>query len=264
MGAPGTLIPVEVPRNFQSIEVDIRSDAAGVESFGYTLPLLDINTDPLLVTPGRDGLAKVCPSDLAVASIIGSQLGIKGGNAVEKNQTERFETDFGKLLPALGRSHEGLSGGGGRTSPAQKLQLNDVSKCVINAAKNPEFAQKLHAVLLKSGGNSSDSLLNVNSEEVGEAEVRETVHLLDADMLDFGDWHVPALGMSNNEQNLISFTEGEVINANDNIQLVANGLSSKQQQLVSSKDDLGYTLPSQSTSEDVINDYPVGKKSIDS
>ncbi|XP_024995763.1 serine/threonine-protein kinase EDR1-like isoform X2 [Cynara cardunculus var. scolymus] len=269
MGAPGTLIPVEVPCcNLQSIELDIRRDAAGSDSFGYTLPLLDISTDPILVTPELDGFAKAGTSDLTVTSIIGSQLNSRGGNAVERNQTERFESDFGKLLPALGRSHEGLSGGGGRTSPAQKLQLNDVSKCVINAAKNPEFAQKLHAVLSKSGGTSSDSLFDVNNDEVGETEVCKTVHLLDTDMLNVGAQHGPPLVMSNYEQDLISFTAAEVNNVDDNSQLGVNWLPAKQQQLMSNKNNLGYTLPSQSTSagfvhghgstgEDAMNDHAV-------
>lgn len=259
MGAPGTLIPVEVPcSNVQRIEFDIRSDVGCADSFGYTLPLHDISTDPMLVTPELDGLTKVDSSDLTVASIIGSQLNNRVGNAVERNETEQFENDFGKLLPALGRSHEGLpvgvGVGGGRTSPAQKLQLSDVSKCVIDAAKNPEFAQKLHAVLLNSGGNSSDSPLNVNNEGVCE-----TVHLLDADMLTFGGQHGTALGISNDEQYLISFTADEVSNVNDDSQLLVNWLPAKQQQLVSSKDNLGYTLPSQSISEDVMNQYIVGK-----
>nr|XP_043627341.1 probable serine/threonine-protein kinase SIS8 [Erigeron canadensis] len=264
MGAPGTLIPVEVPcSNLQGIELDIRSGAGGTDSFGYTLPLLDITTDSLLVTPEVDGFAKVGPSDVAVASIIGSQLDTRGGKDVERNQTERFENDFGRLLPALGRSQEGLLGGGGgvggRTSPAQKSQLNDVSNCVITAAKNPEFAQKLHAVLLKSSGNSSDSLLTVNNKEVGEKEACETVHLLDADMWNHEAHHGPTLGMSNGEPNLISFTTGEVGNVNANIQHVVNRAPAKQQQLISSKSNPGYTLPSQSTSEDVVNNYAAVK-----
>ncbi|KAJ9537392.1 hypothetical protein OSB04_030125 [Centaurea solstitialis] len=255
MGAPGTLIPVEVPCcNLQSIELDIRSDARS-DSFGYTLPLLDISPDPILVTPEQlDGFAKTGTSDLTVTSVIGSKSNTRGGNAVERrNQTERFESDFGKLLPALGWSHEGLSaGGGGRTSPAQKLQLNDVSKCVINAAKNPEFAQKLHAVLLKSGGTSSDSLLDVNNDQVRETEVCKIVHLLDADMLDVLAQHQhgpgPASVMSNYEQDLISFTAPEVSNLDDNSQLVDNWLPAKPQQLV----------------EGVMNDHhAVGKKFAD-
>ncbi|XP_076952459.1 putative serine/threonine-protein kinase SIS8 isoform X2 [Bidens hawaiensis] len=228
MGAPGTLIPVEVScYNLQSIDLGIKNETGGA-NFGYTLPLLDISSDPLIVTAELDSLTKVDSSDLAVASVISSQLSSKAGNAVERNQTKRFENDFGKLLPALVRQHEGkLSGGGsgGRTSPAQKSQLNDVSKCVINASKNPEFAQKLHAVLSKNGGTSSDSLTNVNNKEVRETEGHEMVHLLDADMLTFGGQHDPSLGTSSNEPYLISFTEAETSNANDNSQLVVSEIN---------------------------------------
>ncbi|KAI3688813.1 hypothetical protein L2E82_46662 [Cichorium intybus] len=89
-------------------------------------------------------------------------------------------------------SIEGPSNTFGRTSSAQKSPIEDVSECVITAAKNPEFAQKLHAVLLNSGGSGTtvDSLLNVNKK--GESQACETVHLLDADMLT----------MSNNEEHL--------------------------------------------------------------
>ncbi|KAJ0477505.1 putative protein kinase TKL-CTR1-DRK-2 family [Helianthus annuus] len=204
MGSPGTLIPVEVPCcNLQS-------------------------SDLLLVTPELDCLTKVDSSDFAISSIISSQLNRKRGCALERKQTERFENDFDKLLPALGRSHEGHlpgGGGGGRTSPAHKLQLKDISKCVINASKNPEFAQKLHAVLLKSGQKSSTSLINENNKYVGVTKAHDTVHLLDADVLTFG-------GQCSNKQYLISFTEAEVSDVDDN---------------------------SQSTSENIMNDYAVVK-----
>ncbi|KAJ9537393.1 LOW QUALITY PROTEIN: hypothetical protein OSB04_030126 [Centaurea solstitialis] len=91
IGDPGTLIPVDVLScNLPSIELDIkRSDAAGSESFEYTF--------------------YTCTSDLTVTSIIGSDLNSRGGNAVERNQTKRIESDSGELLPSLGRSDEGIS-----------------------------------------------------------------------------------------------------------------------------------------------------------
>ncbi|KAL8195791.1 hypothetical protein R6Q57_025544 [Mikania cordata] len=250
MGAPGTLIPVEVPCcNLQSIDLDIRSEAAAA-SFGYALPLLDIGSDPLIVTAELDTLTKVDSSDVAVASIVSSQLSSKGENTVERNQTERFENDFGKLFPALIRSHEVLPGGGSvRTSPAQNSQLNDVSQCVINASKDPEFAQKLHAVLLKNAETSSDSLINVNNKEAGETKACEIVHLLDADMLTFGNQHGPS-GMSGNEQCFASFIEDDTRNVNYNSQLVVSE---------SLKNNLGYTSPFQPISEGVTNDYAVVK-----
>ncbi|KAL4570322.1 hypothetical protein LXL04_025974 [Taraxacum kok-saghyz] len=166
MGAPGTLIPSEI------------------QSYN----LANFGVDSVSVTTHQDNIG---------TSIMGPQSKRQEGKVLMRNQTERFEYDFGKLLPSL---HEGPSKqAGGRSSPAQKLQIDDVSECVITAAKNPEFAQKLHAVLLNSGGTSSDSLLIVNNnQEERESNVREPVHLLDADMYLNGQ-HGQLLIMPNNE-----------------------------------------------------------------
>ncbi|MFS7943618.1 putative protein kinase TKL-CTR1-DRK-2 family [Helianthus anomalus] len=175
MGAPGTLIPVEV-------------QSCNLPTFG---------------TSGSE-----------VSSFIGSQSERQFRQLTKRNQTERFEYDFGKLLPSLNRPLEGPSGAFEITSPAQELQINDVSNCVINAAKNPDFAQKLHAVLLNSDVTSSDNLINVNNQEEGEP-----VHLLDADMLI----------MSNNEELRVNRLQAE-------------------HQLVPERNYFGYNLPFESTS----------------
>ncbi|XP_023768681.1 probable serine/threonine-protein kinase SIS8 isoform X1 [Lactuca sativa] len=210
MGAPGTLISSEVQ--------------------SYNLP--NFGLDSVAATPQPDNVGKVGTSSSEVPSIIGSQSkGLKDGKVMKRNQTERFEYDFGNLLPILSRSHEGPSNAGGRTSPAQKLQIEDVSECVITAAKNPEFAQKLHAVLLNNGGTLPDSLLNVNNQVKGEADICETVHLLDADMLNVGGQHGQLLIMSNNEE------------LHDNTNVTFFGLQT-QQEVMSKKD-----IPSESTCE---------------
>ncbi|GJV76973.1 probable serine/threonine-protein kinase SIS8 [Tanacetum coccineum] len=175
MGAPGTLIPAEVQSfNLPSFGLDMRN-------FGYPSSLIEVATDSVSITPQRNSAVGTSGSE--VDSSMGTKSKVQAGKVLKKNQTERFEYDFGQLLPSLSRSNEGPSGVGGRTSPAQQLQIKDVSNCVINAAKNPEFAQKLHAVLLTSGETSSDSFLNGNNLGEGESQVRETLHLLDADML---------------------------------------------------------------------------------
>ncbi|PWA76377.1 protein kinase superfamily protein [Artemisia annua] len=180
MGAPGTLIPAEVQSfNLPSFGLDMRN-------FGYPSSLIEVGTDSVSVTPQPNNVVGTSGSE--VDSSMGTKSKVQAGKVLKKNQTERFEYDFGQLLPSLNRSNEGPSGVGGRgvggkTSPAQQLQIKDVSNCVINAAKNPEFAQKLHAVLLASGGTTSDSLLIGNNQGEGESQVRETLHLLDADML---------------------------------------------------------------------------------
>nr|GEZ95396.1 probable serine/threonine-protein kinase SIS8 [Tanacetum cinerariifolium] len=175
MGAPGTLIPAEVQSfNLPSFGLDMRN-------FGYPSSLIEVATDSVSITPQPNSAVGTSGSE--VDSSMGTKSKVQAGKVLKKNQTERFEYDFGQLLPSLSRSNESPSGVGGRTSPAQQLQIKDVSNCVINAAKNPEFAQKLHAVLLTSGETSSDSFLNGNNLGEGESQVRETLHLLDADML---------------------------------------------------------------------------------
>ncbi|KAI3694268.1 hypothetical protein L1987_77232 [Smallanthus sonchifolius] len=211
MGAPGTLIPAEV-------------QSCNLPSFGLDL---------VSVIPQHDSIAKFGTLGSEVVSFIGSQSEGQNGEVMKKNQTERFEYDFGKLLPSLSRPLEGPSGVCQITSTAQELQIKDVSNCVINAAKNPDFAQKLHAVLFNSDETSSGNLLNVNNQEVGEPKVCETVHLLDSDMLI----------MSNNEE--LS---------------VHNGLQAELG-IMSEINNFGYNLPSASTSysEDILADNLVVK-----
>ncbi|KAK9076103.1 hypothetical protein SSX86_004436 [Deinandra increscens subsp. villosa] len=199
MGAPGTLIPAEVQ--------------------SYNLPSFGL--DSVSVTPQHDYISKFGTSSSEVASFIGSQSEGKSEKVMERNQRERFEYDFGKLFPSLSRPLEGPSGVCEITSSAQDSQIKDVSNRVINAAKNPDFAQKLHGVVLNSDGTSCGNLLNVNNQE-GEPQVCEQVHLLDADMLI----------MSNNEHEIRS----EI-------------------------DNFRYKLPSESTSysQDILADNSVAK-----
>ncbi|XP_076891508.1 putative serine/threonine-protein kinase SIS8 [Bidens hawaiensis] len=167
--------------------------------------------DSVLVTPRHDSIANFGTSGFEVSSFIGSQSEGQNGRVIKRNQTERFEI----------------------TSPAQELQIKDVSDCVINSAKNPEFGQKLHAVLSNSDITSSGNLLNVNNQEEGRPQVCETVHLLDADMLI----------MPNNEE-----------------PSVYNGLQAERE-IMPERYNFGYNLHSESTSysEDVLADNSVVK-----
>ncbi|CAL5413733.1 unnamed protein product [Camellia sinensis] len=126
MGAPGTLIPAEVPSDhLQNSGLDTRSSADYAETINNFCLMLEEGTGTVAVSPDLD----------------------------KENQTQMFENEFGKLLPALCRSHAELSGTSGKGSQAQKMKVKDVSKYVISATKNPQFAQKLHAVLLESGAS---------------------------------------------------------------------------------------------------------------
>ncbi|CAL5429272.1 unnamed protein product [Camellia sinensis] len=150
MAAPGTLIPAELPSDLQNSGLDISS----------------------AVSPDLEQVAKGVGSDSVEASFSGIQSKGNVEHVDEENQTKRFENDFGKLLPLLSRSHERLSGTGGTATDAQKLKVKDVSKYVISAAKNPDFAQKLHAVLVakqlelpSTDVNAGRSLLSDTTDE---------------------------------------------------------------------------------------------------
>ncbi|KAA8525165.1 hypothetical protein F0562_006971 [Nyssa sinensis] len=203
MGAPGMLIPAEVPSgHLQNSGSDMSSAA---ETMIDSCPVIEKGTGTL-VSPVLDRVANVGSSK--EASLVGIQLIGDEGNVIEKNQTERFEHDFGKLLPSLCRSHEGSSVASERASAVQNMKVKDVSKYVISAAKNPEFAQKLHAVLLESGASPPpDLFLDINPQDMGEQKVLEQVNLLHREKVDDGAQNYLEMLLSNNEQSLIRSIE---------------------------------------------------------
>ncbi|PIA64364.1 hypothetical protein AQUCO_00100088v1 [Aquilegia coerulea] len=169
MGAPGALIPAEIPSNhLQSSALDVMSSL----TIDQTVKESNLALENTVDQPEANIETQVRKStDPHLAVLVGSSVQdetlnvvsqVKGdeSNLVKKNQTEKFEHEFGKLLPTLRRSREGSSGVAGKASPAQKLKVKDVSKYVISAAQNPEFAQKLHAVLLESGASPPPDLFS--------------------------------------------------------------------------------------------------------
>uniref|UniRef100_A0A5B7AI21 non-specific serine/threonine protein kinase n=1 Tax=Davidia involucrata TaxID=16924 RepID=A0A5B7AI21_DAVIN len=208
MGAPGTLIPAEVPSgHLQNSGSDMRSVANIAETVRDSCPVIEKATGTLVVSPVLDRVAKV-GSLKEEASFVNILLKGDEGNVIEKNQTERFEHEFGKLLPSLCRSQEGSSVASGKASTAQNMKVKDVSKYVISAAKNPEFAQKLHAVLLESGASPPpDLFLDMNPQDLGEQKVLEKVNLLNGGKVDDGAQNYLEMLLSNNEQSLISSIE---------------------------------------------------------
>lgn len=128
MGAPGMLIPSEA-----SIRLPYAADERVITN--------------IIESPGVSGLVATDTKCISPGS-----LAPKPSNG-ELAQAFRFEHDFGRL-PPLPKSREESSGDSGRASTsAQKMKVNDVSECVLSAAKNPRFAQRLHAVLLENGAS---------------------------------------------------------------------------------------------------------------
>ncbi|KAI3881798.1 hypothetical protein MKX03_002812, partial [Papaver bracteatum] len=158
MGAPGVLIPAEIPTSYlQNLGVDLQSSKTTKQTLRESCLPFDKgkneskkNFATLQACSSDSGLARTDGSGLSEGSSLGHPFEGTNGKVVEKNDTEKFEHDFGQLLPSLRRTNEGTPGTNGKNSPAQKIQVKDVSKCVITAAQNPDFAQKLHALLLES------------------------------------------------------------------------------------------------------------------
>lgn len=202
MGAPGTLIPAEVPScNLQNFGLDTSTYADISENVKHSI--LEKVTETV---SSHERVVTASSSNSVAALAKGIQSKKDDKNVGDKNQMERFEYDFGKLLPSLCKSNEGLSSSGEKPSAAKKLQVKDVSKYVISAAKNPDFAQKLHAVLLENGASPSlDLFSNINPQYQGEENMLAKSNIYDRNLVDWGEQCNPTF-LPNNEQSIISFT----------------------------------------------------------
>ncbi|XP_050264116.1 probable serine/threonine-protein kinase SIS8 isoform X4 [Quercus robur] len=171
MGAPGALIPAEVPSShLPNPGFAVRSFADVIGTPKDICSMNDEGSRTLAVPPDLDSVFKDGSSKPDEASVVGFQ--------TKENQIEGFEHQCEKLLPSPHKSCESLSGKYGKASCAQKKKVKDVSKYVISAAKNPEFAQKLHAVLLESGASPPpDLFLDINSHDLGEQKVLEHIDM---------------------------------------------------------------------------------------
>ncbi|KAK8610274.1 hypothetical protein V6N13_081437 [Hibiscus sabdariffa] len=147
MGAPGTLIPAEVPScHLLNSALDVRGFADRTEASQSPSFLLDKGIGNLAVSGALDMGPKVSSR----------------ANEEERNHAERAVTP---------KSTENVSGIHEKPSSAQKRKVKNVSKYVISAAKDPEFAQKLHAVLMESGASPPpDLFMDINSQDLHEPE----------------------------------------------------------------------------------------------
>ncbi|XP_031478957.1 probable serine/threonine-protein kinase SIS8 isoform X2 [Nymphaea colorata] len=137
MGAPGTLIPAEIPSGCHSGSKD-----------GKLKPsLVDSNIHPPATNSDSSGAANYYLEY------------VSRGIGVETSQAEMFEHEFGKLLPSLDSSCKSLARREAET-PGQQMKVKDVSTYVISSAQNPQFAQKLHAVLLENEASPPSDLFS--------------------------------------------------------------------------------------------------------
>ncbi|XP_010453242.1 PREDICTED: serine/threonine-protein kinase EDR1-like isoform X1 [Camelina sativa] len=180
MGAPGALIPAEVPSSFLPVAcTDTRVFPEDLVSFQHSTPEVEKEIE----TPAFSVLGETDSRSGMVANFLtGNHKENRDRNAVEKHQTERFEHDFGKLMQSQQISGENLPPFSGKPTCAQKVKVKNVSKYVISAAKNPEFAQKLHAVLLESGASPpADLFMDINPHNLRGKNLLQEVSLDSSD-----------------------------------------------------------------------------------
>lgn len=189
MGAPGTLIPAEIPSSHLDDSVpsllssNISEQTAkdlclaldkASSQFGKQNELVEGSTSNALsnVTLPRitdsqsnDTLTRIIGSQSEKISRAGPLLETGDGGISDMVQTEKFETEFTSLLPSLGGMQLDTFGAKETMSSAQQMQVDDVSKYVVSAAKDPEFAQKLHAVLSENAALPPDSFAGLNPRQ---------------------------------------------------------------------------------------------------
>ncbi|KAI5556544.1 hypothetical protein POPTR_018G053800v4 [Populus trichocarpa] len=201
MGAPGTLIPPEVPSShLPTAGFDISGFASLTETPKDSTALMGEGSGVPAISTNLDRIPHVGSSTSGEGLYVSIKTNENDLNLVEKNQIEKFEYDFGKLR---------LSGSE-KPSSAQKIKVKNVSKYVISAAKNPEFAQKLHAVLLESGASPPPDLFS--DMNLGESKLLEKAH--PENRVNLGDQLLCCLDdmLTGHEQTLMSLTREGMLN----------------------------------------------------
>ncbi|RWW28436.1 hypothetical protein GW17_00007099 [Ensete ventricosum] len=166
MGAPGTLIPTEIPcihlessGNFllgpETIEQTVKDLCLALDKVSSQF---ERKTDVLEGSYENSLLSGHLGLQIEETSNLGSRPEDVDAK-FDNDRIERCENELGKFCPSPSRRQDSLKPKE-VISPSQRMKVNDVSKYVVTAAKNPEFAQKLHAVLLESGASPPPDLFS--------------------------------------------------------------------------------------------------------
>ncbi|XP_008793254.2 probable serine/threonine-protein kinase SIS8 isoform X2 [Phoenix dactylifera] len=182
MGAPGTLIPVENPSVYLQTSGNFLLSSDAIEQ---TCKDLRLALDKVSCQfEKKNNMSEATSYDNnSVSGHVGLQPEEKSRvgsssedvcvNVPQHNQSEISKNEFGKL-----RSQADALGTREVVSPAQQMKVNDLSKYVVTAARNPEFAQKLHAVLLESGASPPPDLfsdLNSSQDHVEQKDLGKSI-----------------------------------------------------------------------------------------
>ncbi|KAM0968172.1 hypothetical protein FF1_016628 [Malus domestica] len=257
MGAPGTLIPAEVPTS------QLPNSFFAIRSFQDAT---EMPKDVCLAQAEGSGMLAV-PSDLDIVSRTGSsrsEEALYAGSqtkddrriVVDENQMERSSSDMGTALRSLRKSCESSSGTTEKATSAQKRKVKNVSKYVISAAKNPEFAQKLHAVLLESGASPpADLFSDMNPQYLHEDKLLGQMNA-DGKLVDDGIHNYLVQLLSGNEQSTQTAAEVSYANLDNLLKQSSLDLAEQQNESETNKFSLlldaveeGFVIVSGGTSE---------------
>ncbi|XP_057523598.1 serine/threonine-protein kinase EDR1 [Amaranthus tricolor] len=187
MGAPGTLIPSEVP---SSLLLDTALEARGLSNC-TAVNNLSLAFDNVIGFDGNIRDIVVVPEAFG-SNLEGSALDAEAKQVNEINVKSDLcdISDYAFVKPV--RSEYSLSEFSSSSveeaSLAQEKKVQDVSKYVISAAKDPEFAQKLHAVLLESGASPpADLFVDMSPSILREKRLIEVVQPTRQETLCYGD-----------------------------------------------------------------------------
>jgi len=166
MGAPGTLIPAEVPSSqLGNNSFAVRGCSEVVVLPNKTHSMVDDGTGVLGVFSDRGRISTMERVQTEELLVMGSQTKPDEKNIFKVNETRRFEHT---------ESYECSSHT--EPSPAENMRVKNVSKYVLSAAKDPEFAQKLHNVLVESGALPPPDLFSdINPQDRGVDKVNENI-----------------------------------------------------------------------------------------
>lgn len=156
MGAPGTLIPAEVPSSQIENSFAVRGCAEIVGLPNKAHSMVDDGTGVAGVFSDCGRISTVGRVQTEELLVMGSQTKPDEINHVKVNKTRRLEHT--------------------EPSPAENMRVKNVSKYVLSAAKDPEFAQKLHNVLIESGAlPPPDLFTDINPQDRGVGKVNEKI-----------------------------------------------------------------------------------------
>lgn len=230
MGAPGFLIPSEAP---SSQLQDIRSVAPVMDTVSNSCSEFGGGSGTILSMPGINEAAKASSSAPEP-----SFAGIKPHRdcvASESSRRELFEHEFGNIVPSLVKIPEESAEAVRIASTAQKIQVENVSKIVVSAAKDPEFAQKLHAILLQNSESQLlDSSPNLSPHNAGEPIILHKSQLLEGERMVDAQLF-PLTCLSHNEGAVIPFTGVQLFkNVSPPSRESAQGIAVQKEEVASS------------------------------